>query len=85
MRIIYALPFLLLAACQVSGDDQNDAVTVQYNQDVAENAAEDIANGAQEAGGAIVNGAREAGETLQNVDVDVDTNTADNNPPANSN
>ena len=84
MRAIYALPFLLLAACQVSEDDQNDAVTIQYNQDVAENAAQDVANGAQEAGEAIVNGAKEAGETVRNVDVDVDTNTADNQP-ANSN
>ena len=85
MRTVYALPFLLLAACQVTEDDQNDAVTVQYNQDVAENAAADIANGAEEAGAAIANGAREAGEAVQNVDVDVDTNTADNNRTTNSN
>ena len=85
MRIILALPLMALAACQVTTDDKNDQMTVQYNQDVAENAAADIANGAQEAGQAIANGAQEAVDTAKNVDVDVDTNTADNNKTTNSN
>lgn len=81
MRLIYALPLLALSACQVTEDDQNDAITVQYNQDLAENAAADIANGAREAGAAIANGAEEAADTARNVDVDVDvdTNKADGN------
>ena len=79
MRIIALLPLTLLAAaCQVTEDDQNDQVTVQYNQDLAENVAADIANGAEEAGEAIANGAESAVDTARNVDVDVDTNTADN-------
>jgi len=80
MRIMFALPLLALAACQVTEDDQNDQVTVEYNQDLAENAVEDIANGAEEAGEAIANGAEEAVDTARNVDVnvDVDTNKADN-------
>ena len=85
MRIALALPLLALAACQVTEDDKNDAVTVQYNQDLAENAAADIANGAKEAGEAIANGAEEAVDTARNVDVDVDTNTADNDKTTNSN
>ncbi|HJS41706.1 MAG TPA: hypothetical protein VJ763_09970 [Sphingomicrobium sp.] len=85
MRTIIALPLLALAACQVTEDDQNDAITVQYNEDVAANAAEDIGNAAQEAGEAIANGAEEAVDTARNVDVDVDTNTADNEPTTNSN
>ena len=32
MRMMFALPLLALAACQVTEDDQNDQVTVQYNQ-----------------------------------------------------
>ena len=85
MRWVLALPFLALAACQVTEDDQNDAITVQYNEEVAANAAADIGNAAEEAGEAIANGAEEAVDTARNVDVDVDTNTADNEPTANSN
>jgi hypothetical protein len=85
MRLILALPMFALAACQVTEDDQNDQITVQYNQDVAENAAADIANGAEEAGEAIVNGADQAVDTARNVDVDINTNTADNDKTTNSN
>ena len=55
----FRLACLLLAACQVTEDDQNDQVTVQYNEDVAENALADVANGAEEAGEAIANGAEQ--------------------------
>jgi hypothetical protein len=85
MRILIALPLLALAACQVTQDDKNDQTTIQYNQDVAENAAADVANGAREAGAAIANSAEEAGAALKNVDVDVDTNKADDKKTANSN
>jgi hypothetical protein len=79
MRIALLLPLMLLAAaCQVTEDDQNDQITVQYNQDLAENVAADIANGAEEAGKAIANGAESAVDTARNVDVDVDVNTAGN-------
>lgn len=83
MRIMLTLPLLALAACQVTEDSANDQVTVQYNQDLAENTAADIANGAEEAGEAIANSARDAGEAIQNVDVDVDVDT--NGQAANSN
>jgi hypothetical protein len=78
MRLFLALPLFALAACQVTEDDQNDAITVQYNEEVAANAAADIGNAAEEAGEAAV-------DTARNVDVDVDTNTADNEPTTNSN
>lgn len=83
MRIIFALPLLALAACQVTEDSANDQVTVQYNQDLAENAVGDVANGAQEAGDAIVNSTRDAGEAIRNVDIDVDVDT--NGQAANAN
>lgn len=83
MRIILAIPLLALAACQVTEDSANDQVTIQYNQDLAENTVADIANGAEEAGDAIANSARDAGDTIRNVDVDVDVNT--NGQAANSN
>lgn len=87
MRMMLALPLLALslAACQVTEDDQNDQFTVQYNQDLAENVAADIANGAEEAGEAIANGAEDASNAAQNVDVDVDLNTADKDKTTNAN
>jgi hypothetical protein len=85
MRMMLVLPIAALAACQVTEDDKNDQVTVQYNQDVAENAARDVANAAQEAGAAIANGAEEAADTAKNVDVDVDLNKADKDKTSNSN
>ena len=85
MRIMLALPLLALAACQVTKDDRNDQVTVQYNQAVAENAAADIANGAKEAGAAIANSAENAGAAVKNVDVDVDLNKSDKDKNSNSN
>ena len=85
MRLVLALPLFALAACQVTEDGQNDQVTIQYNEEVAANAAEDIGNAAEEAGEAIANGTEEAVDTARNVDVDVDTNTADNDRTANSN
>ena len=69
---------LLLSACQVSKDDANDTVSMTYNEDVAENALADAGNTAEEVAGDVANGVDQAGERLQNVDVDVDTNTQDN-------
>ena len=84
MRLILIAPLLCLAACQVS--EGNNSVTVAYNQDVAENAVDDVANAAEEAGEAIANGTEEAVDRAQNVEIEVDTNTADNtNTAGNSN
>ena len=85
MRIFVLLPVLALGACQVTKSDNQ--TTVEYNQDVAENAASDVVNGAKEAGAAISNSASDAADTVKNVDVDVnvDTNKADNDKAKNSN
>jgi hypothetical protein len=72
IRILLALPILLLGACQVSKDDANDSVTVQYNQDVAENAAADVGNAAENIGGMIANDVEKTADKIQNTDVDVD-------------
>ena len=85
-RVSLVLPFLLLGACQVSTDDANDSMTVQYNQDVAENAAADVGNAAENIGGMIANDVEQTADKVQNkvgdVDVDVDVSR---NAPANSN
>ena len=79
MRLIFStIAVLTLAACQVSKDDANDTVSVTYNEDVAENVAADVGNTAEDVAGDVANGVDAAGERLQNVDVDIDTNTQDN-------
>ncbi|MGI8612289.1 MAG: hypothetical protein ACR2KH_08530 [Sphingomicrobium sp.] len=86
MRAAIILPALLLGACQVTKDDANDSMTVEYNQDLAENTAADVSNKAQEIGGHIANDVERTGDKVQNkvgdVDVDVDVSR---NAPANSN
>jgi len=76
MRTLIALPLLALAACQVTKDDANDSVTVEYNQDIAENGLEDAANVAENVGGIIANDVSEAADKVENVEVEVDTNKA---------
>ena len=80
MRLFIIFPMLALAACQVNKDDGNGTITAEFNQDVAENAAEDVGNFAENLGGAIANEAADAKNKIDNTDVDVkvDTNTADN-------
>ncbi len=79
MRILFAIPILLLGACQVSKDDANGTTSVTYNSDVAENAAADIGNTAQNIGADIANDVQRTGDKIQNkvdnTDVDVNVNT----------
>jgi hypothetical protein len=74
MRItILALPLLAsAAACNVS--KEGNAVTVQYDQNTAENAAADVGNFAENVGGAIANDVERTADKVQNTDVDVDVN-----------
>ena len=79
MRILLLTPLLLVGACNVSTD--NNAVTVQYDQNTAENAAADVSNTAQDIGGAIANEAEETAAKVDNsgiVTQDDDGNEASN-------
>ena len=82
MKIIIALPLLALAACQVTKDDANDSVTVEYNPDLAENGLEAAADFAGNVAGTVANDVEQAADKVENkaentdIDVDVDTNTA---------
>jgi len=70
MRILIALPaLLLLGACNVS--KEGNAVTVQYDQNTAENTAADIGNTAQNIGSDIGNDVKKTADKIQNTDVDV--------------
>ena len=74
MRILFAVPILMLAACQVTKDD--NSTTVSFNQDVAENAAADAGNFAENVGGIIANDVDRTTDKVKNEvgDVDVDVN-----------
>ena len=78
MRAAIVLPVLLLGACQVSKDDANDSVTVAYNQDVAENAAADVANTAENIAGDIGNDVERTADKVDNKVGDGDDSTANN-------
>jgi hypothetical protein len=74
MRILIAVPALLvLGACNVS--KEGNAVTVQYDQNTAENTAADIGNTAENIAADIGNDVKNTGEKIQNkvgnTDVDV--------------
>jgi hypothetical protein len=70
MRILIVAPaLLLLGACNVS--KEGNAVTVQYDQNTAQNTAADIGNTAQNIGSDIGNDVKKTADKLQNTDVDV--------------
>ena len=77
--LIFALPLLSLAACNVS--KEGNAVTVQYDQNTAENTAADVGNFAQNVAGDIGNDVQRTAEKVQNTDVDV---TVDKNEQTNA-
>jgi hypothetical protein len=76
MRIALAIPLLLLGACNVTKD--GNSVTVQYDQNTAENTAADIGNTAQNIAGDIGNDVQKTGDKLENkigdADIDVKIN-----------
>ena len=80
MRLFLALPLLALGACQVTTDDKNDQMTIEYNQDVAEEGIADAANTTKDIAGKVSNDVQETADKVENkadnvdVDVDVDTN-----------
>ena len=65
MRILIAIPALLaLGACNVSKN--GNAVTVQYDQNTAENTAADVGNTAQNIAADIGNDVKNTGDKIQN-------------------
>ena len=79
MRIaLAAIPLLLLGACQVSKDNNNGTTSVTYNSELAENAAADVGNTAQNIANDIGSDVKNTGEQIQNkvgnTDVSVNVN-----------
>ena len=85
MRIVLAIPLLLLGACQVSKDDNNGTMSVTYNSDVAENAAEDVGNTAQNIAADIGNDIQKTGDKIENRVGDDDNKAANNQANATEN
>jgi len=76
MRILIAIPALLvLGACNVS--KEGNAVTVQYDQNTAENTAADIGNTAQNIANDIGTDVKKTGDKIQNTDVNVKVGSDD--------
>ena len=78
MRILLLAPLLLAGACNVSTD--NNAVTVQYDQNTAENTMSDIGDTAENMGAAIGNEVEDTANKVDNSDIVAD----DGNDAANS-
>jgi hypothetical protein len=79
MRIALAIPLLLLGACQVSKDSANNTVSVTYNQDVAENAAADVANTAENIAADIGNEVEDTANKVEDrTDDNRDSNASEN-------
>jgi hypothetical protein len=76
MRLIFALPLLALAACDVDNDSANDSVRLEYNEQRIRDAAAATARTAKEVGSGVGNVAVSAGQAVKkevgDVDVDVD-------------
>ena len=84
MRVLFALPILLAAACDVDRDAANETTTLEINETEAQGIAEDVGNTAENIGEAIANEAEEAADKIQNTDVDVNVNTSGGDASANS-
>ena len=76
MRLIFALPLLALAGCDVANDSANDQVRIEYNQQRIEDAAAATARAAEEVGSGVGNVAADTGRAIKkevgDIDVDVD-------------
>jgi hypothetical protein len=83
LRIALAIPLLLLGACNVTKD--GNAVTVQYDQNTAQNTAADIGNTAQNIGGDIANDVQRTGDKIQNRVGDNDDHAANSQANATQN
>ena len=79
MRIAFVIPLLLLGACNVSKD--GNAVTVQYDQNKAQNTAADVGNTARNIAADISNDVQKTGDKIENkvgnTDVDVHVGNKD--------
>ena len=76
MRILFALSFLSVAACDVDSDAANEQVTLEYNKQQIKESAVKAGRAAREVASGVGNVAATTGRAIKNevgdVDVDVD-------------
>lgn len=76
MRLIFALPLLTLAGCNVDSDSANDQVRLEYNEQRIRDAAAATARTAEEVGSSVGNVAASTGRAVRqevgDIDVDLD-------------
>lgn len=89
MRLIFALPLVALAGCDVDSDSANDQVRFEYNEQRIRDAAEATARTAEEVGSSVGNVAASTGRAVKeevgdiDVDLDVTRNRSSDSPAAN--
>jgi hypothetical protein len=74
--MIFALPLLALAGCNVTKD--GNAVTVQYDQNTAENALADVSNTAENVAADVGNEVKSTGDKIDNKVGSTDANVSVN-------
>ncbi len=79
MRQAILAAVLLLGACQVTTDHENDSVAVSLNKEVAADAANDVGNVATNVASDISNDVQREADKVQQNDGDVASNGTDGN------
>lgn len=76
MRKAFAFSLLLVGACNVDSDAQNEQVTLEYNRQEIKKTARDAAHAAKDVASSVGNVAASTGRAIKkevgDVDVDID-------------
>lgn len=75
MRILLAIPLLLVGACNASKDEANNTISLTVNEEKAANTADQASNQIENIAKDVGNEAKNLGDKVKNTDVDVDVNT----------
>jgi hypothetical protein len=80
MRIaVFAMTVLALAACKVSKNEENETVTAEFNQDVAENELQAAANEAENIAADVTNDVKDTASKVENEADDIKADVKDEN------
>jgi len=71
MRILLALPVLLVGACNVERDKANDTTAITINEAEVQNTAADVGNKVENIASDVGNEAQNLGDKARNTDLDV--------------